>query len=754
MNIIHVALVGIAAAAACAAPGDSGLTWALRVIGATLVTTVVPGALTVMAWRPRSELTVLELLGISIGVSVAIVQVLTIIAIMYAWSVDASLGLLAAWTIGHASFALSRDVPSVVIRWPWGEIALAAVLVLLAAALYAVGSPFDTTEPRVHISLVRRLVHLSSPTPYTLYLAPDVVYTYPFPGTHYLLALTSRAGNIDPFFLYYKARAFWGVAALTLVYGCAQVMFGNRRLSLTTTFVAAALVANGAFGAVPDFSWAQLAPLSHASDIAMGVLLPALLLLTLRAVKATESREWRFFGVAALGVAVMLIMVHPREIVQFLVYLTAFAAVAIWVKPWRWMSRRALVFVAATLAVLLLYRMWHQSVVFAVDEIVERERSGLAQVFRDASTTQLLGVPLPLLRSYMIAFEPMFHGWNPLVLLASPFALFALRRHPLTLFLAAGIVCYLLIIRFPILAIPYAYLTYFEILYTPIRNVIFFIHVLAGICVYLVAARVSRYDTRRALALAFAIGLAGALVVRYLGPFLAARPQRADLLFVPVLAGYAGVAWLAWARRASPLYDAWVDAPPPRWWLAMVTLCVPLILATELPSSSLRHVSWEASPATPAALMSSLPCLSDKQFCAPPERLIRFAEDKIPVNSVFAVDIADEYQPSLFMPQQMVAWPGTAEGLLPRLLFARYFERYDRAKAAYDDQPFFNTRESRSERLSFIRDLSVTHVLLNPRMHARMNRFLVEDPEVFMLLYDDGRWALYEVASRYRGLHL
>jgi hypothetical protein len=753
LTAARLAAVALAAAVACAVPGDSAVVWALRVVGAALVAAVVPGAFTVLAWKPRSEFTLLEFLGISIGASVAVVQLVTIAAVMYSWSVDVSLGLLAAWTAGHAVAAFRRRGAEARIVTPGGEAALACALVVLGAALYGVGSPFDTTEPRVHISLVRRLVHLSSPTPYTLYLAPDVVYTYPFPGTHYLLALMSRVGGIDPFFLYYKTRAIWGIAAITLLYACALALFRSTRIALASAFVAVGLVVNGAFGAVPNFSWGQLAPLSHASDLAMGVLLPGLLLLSFRAIDAAERREWRFFGTAALGVAVMLVMVHPREIVQYLVYLTAFAAAAIWVRPWRGMSRRAAMLLVATLAVLVVYRMWHQSVVLTVDDMVERERAGLAQILRGASLTDLVGLPLPLLRSYMIAFEPVFHGWNPVVLLASPLALFALRRRPLALFLAAGIVCYVLIIRFPILSIPYAYLTYFEILYTPIRNVIFFIHILAGVCVYLVAARLSRYATGIAAGLALAIGIIAALVIRSLDPFLASQPERADWLFVPVLAGYAATAWWAWSRRSAGGDAGWIDAPHPRWRVAMVALCIPLFAATELAASSLRLASW-SSPRTPAELLSSLPCLGEGQFCAPPRALIRYAEENVPVNSVFAVDIADEYQPSLFMPQQMVAWPGTAEGLLPRVVFTRYFEAYDRAKAAYDDQPFFNIRESRIERLAFIRDMGVTHVLLNPRMHMLMTAVLAAEPDVFTPLYNDGRWALYEVAVRYRGLRL
>jgi hypothetical protein len=102
----------------------------------------------------------------------------------------------------------------------------------------------------------------------------------------------------------------------------------------------------------------------------------------------------------------------------------------------------------------------------------------------------------------------------------------------------------------------------------------------------------------------------------------------------------------------------------------------------------------------------------------------------------------------------MVAWPGRAEGLIPRALFVRYYVRYDRAKATYDEQPLFNDRETRAERLSFIRDLGVTHVLVNPRLHKLMSVVLARDPDVFAARYDDGRWALYEVASAYRALRL
>jgi hypothetical protein len=345
-------------------------------------------------------------------------------------------------------------------------------------------------------------------------------------------------------------------------------------------------------------------------------------------------------------------------------------------------------------------------------------------------------------------------GWSPIVLMASPFALFALRRRPLAVMLGASIVCYLLIVRLPLLAIPYLYLTYFEMLYVPIRNVIFFIHLLTGVCAYLVAARLARFRAIIALPIAIGCALLTLAAYRWVGPSASEEPQRADLLFGPVLLAYGAVAWWAWTKRDRPAVDGWIDSPHPRWVLVMAALCVPLLVGTERPESSLRRVSMAGLTTTPSALLSSLPCVDDGRFCPLPPRLIRFAESQVPVESVLAVDIEEQYQPAMFVPQQMTAWPGEAEGLIPRLVFERYYQHYDRAEAAYGEQPFFNDRETHLERLAFIRDLGVTHVLVTPRLYAMMSAVLRREPDAFTLRYDDGRWALYEVAARYRGLRL
>ena len=159
----------------------------------------------------------------------------------------------------------------------------------------------------------------------------------------------------------------------------------------------------------------------------------------------------------------------------------------------------------------------------------------------------------------MVAFEPMFHGWNPVVLLASPFTLFALRRRPLAMLVAASVVCYLLIIRFPLLAIPYAYVTYFEILYTPVRNVIFFIHILAGVSLYLVSARLSQWRYLVALPIALGVAAAAGAAIRELGPYPGGSSGAGRSAFRAGTGGLRrdGLAVVACARAGRSPIDGW-----------------------------------------------------------------------------------------------------------------------------------------------------------------------------------------------------
>jgi hypothetical protein len=716
-------------------PSDSGSGWMLRVAAVSALFSLIPGAVTLLACRPWPFTNLLEFMGYSIAVSFVEVQLLTVMALTLHWSPVQAMMAFAVAIAAQLVLAARVSGEGVLVRVTRGELLLLLLLTTLACYLYAAGSPFDGQEDRIHMSIVQRLAHLSWPAIDNIYLSPGVVYTYPFPGTHYLMALMSRLGGIEPLFLYHKLRVFWGVTAIVLLYGCARAVLVNAHAALAVALVAVALVANGTFAGVPGMYWGQMAPYSHASDVAMGVLLPALLLLSLGYLRATSRRETRVCLAASVGMACMLIVVHPREIVQFLVYLAVFGLVMVMGRGPRPLVVRTLVMLGAVLGLLLAYRSWYQFAVASVDVLVSDRRERVWGLFVENTWADLLGYPLPLLDEYMPAFAALFQGWNPVILLASPIVLYAFRHRRLVYLPSGSILAYLLIIRLPALAIPYAYATYFEILYTPVRNVVFFIHLLAGATLYVAAACVAPAAAWVAIELFNRVG--------------ALASTTPDALFVPVLIAHT-VLLAGILRRPRPDDSGghWVDTPHRAWRVAFALLLVPIVAATWAGESAVVTGGWVNRLPTPAALLAGLECREEGRFCPPPSTLIQFARAQVPVDAILAVDYREAYEPTVFMPQQVVVWSAALEGLAePRRMFPGYFLHLDRARATSRDQPFFDLAETREERLAFIRDLRITHVLLNPRLYSEMKRVFDSDRSLFAPLYDDGQWALFRVTS-------
>ena len=186
-----------------------------------------------------------------------------------------TLGMLA---IGSTLMAI-RTIwrPSGLVVITLDELIVLSLLLALSVFLYNLGSPVTWWEDQVHVAIVRRLSELASPRLDNLYVSPGIVYTYPFPGTHYFMALIARLSDLDALFVYHKLRFFWGPVALVMLHLAARAVFGPRGIASGVTVTAMALVCSGAFAMVPGFDsgWGQLATFSHASDIAMNVLLPA-----------------------------------------------------------------------------------------------------------------------------------------------------------------------------------------------------------------------------------------------------------------------------------------------------------------------------------------------------------------------------------------------------------------------------------------------------------------------------------------------
>ena len=140
--------------------------------------------------------------------------------------------------------------------------------------------------------------------------------------------------------------------------------------------------------------------------------------------------------------------------------------------------------------------------------------------------------------------------------------------------------------------------------------------------------------------------------------------------------------------------------------------------------------------------------LAEVLSAAPSSALLAW-QTELPVDSVLAGNGFNVYSLTLFLPQQTADWPPIISRNFYHLdrLFPHYYRLLDRSLTRYKDQPFFNTRETMEERLEFVDDLHVTHIVLDP-MCYRIKPLLQGYPQRFRSVFDDGQWVVFAVARK------
>jgi hypothetical protein len=740
--------------------------WAtVKMVTATLAIGMVPGMLLVAAALPRPRLTVLEWAGIGVAVSLGSVQILNILAmLLHVTAVLVATCTTVLTTVVAAMLWRRRPEPEAGLVLERGEILIGGLLAVLSVYLYLRGAPFWVGEDQIHVGVVRRLAVIPYPALNNIYFAHGVVYTYPFPGTHYVFALVSQLGGLDPLFVYHKMRFFWGPAALVFLYLASRLLFADRAVAVATAVTAIFFVFAGSFADVFGLYWAQLVPFSHASDVAMNVLLPGLLVLCLYFLRAERPRETRFFLGTTLLLVVMLVLVHIREIVQVIVYLAAFAVALVLGRRRGAELTRTLTLLVITVALTAAMASWQPHLVPRLPTLFEPMTPRLLEAARTLGPWGLVTGPFTD-PNFVVGFETLFAGWNPLSVLLVPLIVFAHRRAPLMLFVGTSVFVYILLIRLPVLTIPFIYLTYPEIMYVPVRNVMFFLYLVPGALFHLVAARVaSMASRRRALAATLIVLLALGGLSAGFGKVARTHP---DVLFLPVIAMFAFV--LAVVLRGR--FERWSLLPsggPPRVAAGIFLLLVlSMTVWTWVPLSAVRRVSLRRTPFTLRTLVGKLSCVSrpnvayprapemfsptvllplPTRSCPPNLTLMTWANETIAPDAVLAINTFNQYPPPVFMTPHIVAWPLASENTNVGFVTPRYSDFFYRTIARYGTQPMFNTIEALDERLEFVRALGVTHVLVDPMYHDEMAEVLGRWPGTFPRLYDDGGWAVYGVS--------
>jgi hypothetical protein len=567
-------------------PGDARpIIAALQLVFATLVFGVVPGGLLVLGWRATPSLGMLEWLAISIALSFGIVHLITVAMIGgHGGVATLSAAVVVALMAAGAWLAMARTTAMTQLSIDIEDVIGLALLLMLGTLLYIQGSPVGEWEDQVHASIVRRMAALPRLTLDNFYLTPGVVYTYPFPSTHALMAFIAKLSNLDALFVYHKLRFFWGPAGLLMVYLGALAIFGRRAVATAALVTAATLTLTGVFAVVEGSYWGQLAVYSHASDVAMAVLLPALLALSCRYIDSDAKQERRMLLIGVLLLLFMLTVVHIREIVQYTAYLGCFLIVAMLYAPLRHTARRTLPLLAMTLLVVGLYMPWQSITVAHITELVGNQRGRVLAILAATSWRDLFLAPAwERFSAFVLWVDAAFHGITQLLLLAAPMAIVFFRDRPLVWLIAASTLAYLLVMNVPALASAYILLTYSEILVTPIRNITPFLHILAGPLLYAISCWL--WTSLRSRAAAVLVLIVAGVTIGLVGYFAPLAANRTELgFFVPAILAWGSAflflganrqlaalgrsrAVLAGIAAVTALVGLWPDhspaAPPP-----------------------------------------------------------------------------------------------------------------------------------------------------------------------------------------------
>jgi hypothetical protein len=745
-------------------PADDAFGAAARLVTSALAVGLVPGTAVLLACGRGVRLNELELLGFGVIVSFVLVQFATIVAVSAHWPMAWTVGLLAMATL--VAGALAWRAPLAIEVSP-GRTAVLAGLLVIGALLYVQGAPYSSSEDQIHVALTRRLAFWPSPSADELYIltgTPRGFYPYPFPAIHYLIGLINRVSDLDTLFVYHKLRAFWGPPAVALVYAAAAAIFGPRA-AMASVVAAMVFVLNGAFTIGYNYFWGQLAPFSHASDVAMGLLLPGLIALTCRYAMADTRRQRAVFAAAGLGLTFSLCIVHAREVVQQLMYLAALLAAAFSVRrqtgQWRWVAA----LLVGALAVTLAYRGWHSSAVGFVNDVVGQQRELFLNSLRSKSWFDLL-IGVPSLQAP--GAQLLFRGWNPIVLLLTPVLLIAYPARALVRFIAIAILGYLLVTRFQVFTIPYVLASYFEITTSPMRNFIFFIHVTTGVMFWTLARALAALPVAQAIAGA-GVFLAWVAVMWQIGPTWLFEHQ--DWFFIPAIAFW--LAALVYDLRSTRQAD---DSVRPRQGLimamllgatAILTFAPAGIMASNAePSGSALTAKYAASMKTPDVLFAHLGgCVPQPSvrlpfqptgvepvetgpytICPYPDDLLRWARAHIRPDAVVATSKINPYPIAVYLPVRMVAWPSVELTYHNETrALETYYRFWSSSLRRHRAQPFFNASESLEERRSFLDALGVEYVVVDPQQRASVTPVLERSPELLTLVFAAGDWSVFQV---------
>ena len=751
----------------------------LRLTAALLATFELPGLLLVLLWPRRLELDLLEAVAYGFAISAIGLTVLGIVAIelgpplqLLQWTPVALSGgmcLVLIARLATLSTGARWPAPAVDLR-PRPAALLLLALVLLTAALAQQtgglrhGNEPDLVEEASQIVIVQRVASEPRLTAAGLMYMRGVQPTYYYPTYQFGLGLAARLAGVPPVAAFSRVRGVGTLLALTGTYAAAVALLGSRLWARVILLSGVAMALSGQLSAPPEgLYWSPLAPLAHAADFSLGVVVPIGLAFAGRVVRPRTS--W-FFTVGAALFLVAAMSLHSKEVLHLLTFYAAGLATLLVITPrQRNVLVRAAALVVVTVAAARGYQLMVSSRVAYLSGFVEAQRGS------DLSLLQSLVERGDwLARGSVQQLTGQFPPLPYLALLLAPALLLFRGRRPGAILLAAGILFWALLTNVALLERLFAVLTFSEILWLPSRYLVLPGIVAVGTIVLLMAGVLGELASPgwggwpglgRAIPARWrrvAAAVAALLCVSPLFRIALSVPGRAGPPAVTAMALVGAAAVLLW-RRGRPV-DGWEPARLLHGPALLQVLCLtPPLIGLSLSSFSVPL--WQA-----ATLARNLSPVEDfdrwyaqTSFARTlPLPLLRRLERAAP-GQVVVVEPSESLILPMFVPQYVLyaggyfstdlrfldQWeaeqpPGTrASGVDQRMA--------ELARLYREVRPIFNEAEDNQQTLRYLSAWDVGFVVVDPARHTRLRRLLDSRPDLFAPVVETPQRLLYEVRA-------
>lgn len=737
-RILHRGCLAACASAGGLALGLAGIEWdsplltAVRVALGFFTVGFAPGIVLVLAGGWGWRLNGLAVAGLAAALSLAIAQLLCGAALaLHVGSATLTVSLMIATTVGAVALMAGWRQPTrPLVFWPSRERWLLGLMIAAAVALYPKGSPVYaiSIEDFWHLAPISRLAGSPSPTLTATFVEPGLAFTHPASGMHFFMAMVANASGEQPIFVFNKMRSFAGLLAPLFLYLTARRIFVCPQTAALAGLGVLVLVMTGSL-ADTGWHWGQGAPVSHNTDLVMGMVVPGVVWMMLSTLPAAHGARYRRWLVATGLLFSVVVCSHIREGPQLLLYAGMFAVTSL-----RYPSHgRRAVALAGLFAVMIFgYQQWHHRHVPQIVEYVVRHRDVLEQAMH-----HMRGVDWWRAPAAVYPLHTLWVGWHAVFIIALPLALARWGRRPEALGVILSLIAALLLIRLPALSLAANWATYDEILMFPVRFFTPFTLLLPGALL----AGLMAIPRRRWLQGMLAIGAVAALTwsQHHAEAVIARQP---DLFFG--LALFTAIVGLVQVLRTRA---ALVSPSPSRG---------PLVAAAALAFTGLLTGNLAASPFGWLSRAGQSPSLTlfhqgsavwtwrdllANLRDSPPAGLVAWIRREVPADEVILSNPAVSFPLTAFTPNPGYGWSWVFQLGLSTPMQKAHKESYTRNGGPL----FFNLGETAEERLALCERLGARVVVLDPTLAASIKPLLDAEPTVYTLDYEESGWYLYRV---------